>query len=367
MSWYSVDNVAEISSPAVLVYPDRVRQNIRHMVDIAGDVRRLRPHVKTTKMREVVQLHLDQGINRFKCATIAEAEMTAGAGAADVLLAYQPVGPNVARFVRLGQAFPRTRFSAVVDDEATVDALSAAASRAGVTLRLFLDLDGGMHRTGIEPGPRAVDLYRRLSSRPGLEAAGLHMYDGHVRTTDPAERGRAADATFAHVAATRDAIAAAGLPVPSIVVGGTPTFPCHARRPDVECSPGTTAFWDASYAATLPDLPFVPALLVLTRVISRPAANRLCLDLGHKAIAAENPHPRVMLFGLEDARAVGHSEEHLVLETDRAGDFPVGTPVYGVPFHVCPTVALHDAATVVTDGRADGRWQVAARTRMLTI
>jgi D-serine deaminase-like pyridoxal phosphate-dependent protein len=323
--------------------------------------------VKTTKMREVVRLHLDAGIDRFKCATIAEAEMTATAGAADVLLAYQPVGPNVARFVRLGQAFPATRFSAVVDDEATVDALSAAATAAGVTLRLLLDLDGGMHRTGIEPGGRAVDLYRRLSTRPSLEAAGLHMYDGHVRATDPAERCRAADATFAHVAAMRDALAAAGLRVPAVVVGGTPTFPCHARRPDVECSPGTTAFWDAGYAAILPDLPFVPALLVLTRVVSRPAANRLCLDLGHKAIAAENPHPRVVLFGLEDARAVGHSEEHLVLETDRAGEFPVGTPVYGVPFHVCPTVALHDAATVVSGGHAGGHWPVVARARTLTV
>ncbi len=367
MSWYDIDNVAEVPSPAVLVYPDRVRQNIRRLVDIAGDVRRLRPHVKTTKMREVVQLHLDQGIERFKCATIAEAEMTAGAGAADVLLAYQPVGPNIARFVRLGQAFPGTRFSAVVDDEATVDALSAAAVASGVTLRLFLDLDGGMHRTGIEPGPRAVDLYRRLATRPGLEAAGVHMYDGHIRASDPVERERAADASFAHVAAMRDAIVTAGLTVPSIVVGGTPTFPSHARRPDVECSPGTTAFWDASYGATLPDFPFVPALLVLTRVISRPAANRLCLDLGHKAIAAENPHPRVVLFGLEDAKAVGHSEEHLVLETARAADFPVGTSVYGVPFHVCPTVALHDAATVVVDGRAEGRWPIIARARTLTI
>ncbi|MEO5820189.1 MAG: D-TA family PLP-dependent enzyme, partial [Vicinamibacteraceae bacterium] len=321
----------------------------------------------TTKMREVVQMHLEQGISRFKCATIAEAEMTAEAGALDVLLAYQPVGPNVARFVRLGQAFPGTRFSAVVDDEATVDALAAAAVAAGVTLSLFLDLDGGMHRTGISPGTRALDLYRRLSSSPGLAAAGLHMYDGHVRGTDPEARRRAADESFAHVTSMCAAILSVGLAVPSIVVGGTPSFPFHARRPDIECSPGTTAFWDASYAALLPDMPFEPALLLLTRVISRPASNRLCLDLGHKAVAAENPHPRVVLFGLEDATAVGHSEEHLVLETDRAGDFPVGSVLYGVPWHVCPTVALHDRAVVVRDGRADGHWRVAARGRMLTV
>ena len=368
MPWYTVDNVADVPSPALLVYPERVARNIRAALEIVGDARRLRPHLKTSKMGEVVRLHLDEGITRFKCATIAEAEMAARAGAPDVLLAYQPVGPNVARFVRLVQTFPATRFAAIVDDTATVDALSAAAIAAGgVTLDLLVDLDGGMHRSGIAPGPGAVELYRRLSTQPGLRAAGLHMYDGHVKATDVEARRRASDDAFAHVETMRQAITAAGLDVPSVVVGGTPAFPFHAQRAGVECSPGTTVFWDAGYGATLPDLPFVPAAALLTRVISRPSANRLCLDLGHKAVAAENPHPRVVLFGLEDATAVGHSEEHLVLETDRAADFPVGTAVYGVPWHVCPTVALYNDAVVVRDGRADGRWQVAARARTLSI
>ena len=367
MAWYTVDNVADLPSPALLVYPDRVSQNIRRMIDIVGDVRRLRPHLKTSKLPEVVRLHLDQGVTRFKVATIAEAEMAAGAGAPDVLIAYQPVGPNVARFVRLAQAFPSTRFAAIVDDAATVSHLSDAAVAAGVALPLLVDLDGGMHRTGIAAGPRAVELYRSLATRPGLRAAGLHMYDGHVRATDFEARRRASDEAFAHVQAMLDALTAAGLEVPSVVAGGTPTFPIHAARPGVECSPGTTVFWDAGYAATLPDLPFVPAITVLSRVVSAPAPNRLCLDLGHKSVASENPHPRVILFGLEDATAVGHSEEHLVLETPRAADFPVGTALYGVPWHVCPTVALHDEAVVIRDGHADARWKVVARARTLTV
>ena len=367
MPWYTVDNVDDVPSPALLVYPERVAQNIRAAVEIAGDAQRLRPHLKTSKMSEVVRMHLDAGVTRFKCATIAEAEMAASAGAPDVLLAYQPVGPNVARLVRLVQTFPATRFAAIVDDRGAIDALSAAAVADRVVLDLFLDLDGGMHRSGIAPGPDAVELYRWLSTRPGLRAAGLHMYDGHVKATDLGARRRAADAAFAHVDAMRQAIAAAGLAVPSVVVGGTPAFPFHAQRTGVECSPGTTVFWDAGYASTLPDLPFVPAAVLLTRVISRPAADRLCLDLGHKAVAAENPHPRVVLFGLEDATAVGHSEEHLVLETGRAADFPVGSALYGVPWHVCPTVALYNDAVVVRNGRAEGRWQVAARARRLTI
>src|SRR6476469_5848640 len=99
VDWYTVTNVDQVPSPALLVYPDRVEENIRRMVAIAGGVARLRPHMKTNKLPEVVAMHLAQGITKFKCATIAEAEMIAAVGAPDVLLAYQPVGPNVERLI----------------------------------------------------------------------------------------------------------------------------------------------------------------------------------------------------------------------------------------------------------------------------
>jgi D-serine deaminase-like pyridoxal phosphate-dependent protein len=79
------------------------------------------------------------------------------------------------------------------------------------------------------------------------------------------------------------------------------------------------------------------------------------------------PHPRVQLLGLPDARFITHSEEHLVVETDHAESFAVGDCLYGVPWHICPTVALHSEAVVVRNGRAEGRWKVAARERVLTI
>src|SRR3954462_7131894 len=141
--WYRVSNVDDVASPALLVYPDRVEENIRRMVAIAGGVDRLRPHMKTNKLPEVVRMHLAQGITKFKCATIAEAEMIAACGAPDVLLAYQPVGPNVDRLIELGRRFPETTFSAVADDEGAIRQLSESAARAGVTLNLFLDLDVG--------------------------------------------------------------------------------------------------------------------------------------------------------------------------------------------------------------------------------
>src|SRR5262245_56813352 len=100
-NWFVLENDADVASPGLLVYPDRVEENIRRMIALVGNIERLRPHMKTHKMPDIIRLQLRHGIRRFKCATIAEAEMTAGAGAKDVLLAYQPVGPNVSRFLLL--------------------------------------------------------------------------------------------------------------------------------------------------------------------------------------------------------------------------------------------------------------------------
>lgn len=365
--WYEIKNVDEVDSPALLVYPDRAEENIRRMIATVGDMRRLRPHMKTHKLPEMIRLQLAHGITKFKCATIAEAEMTAACSAADVLLAHQPIGPKVQRFIQLVQKFPGTKFSTIADDGTVIRALSAACEQAHTSVEVLLDIDCEMHRTGIEPGPKAAELYKLLCTLPGLKPGGLHAYDGHIRDSDPQKRADICKAAFAPVRALRQELQKAGLPVPCVVAGGTPTFPIHAQQSDVECSPGTCVFWDASYEAKCPDMDFLNAALVLTRVVSKPGGNRLCLDLGHKSIASENPHPRVVFLNLPDAKAVSHSEEHLVVESERAGEIELGACLYGVPWHVCPTVALHSEAVAVRDGRAQENWKVIARNRRLTI
>jgi D-serine deaminase-like pyridoxal phosphate-dependent protein len=374
-NWFAVADVDTVPSPALLVYRERVEENLRRMLAIAGNPLRLRPHIKTHKMREVIDLQLGLGIRKFKCATIAEAELAAIAGVPDLLLAYPPVGPAMVRFIELIQAFPDTRFSVIGDDAGALAELSrtlvstrgALGRQAGpeAALEVLLDIDVGQHRTGVPAGPKAVELYRLLAALPGLRPGGLHAYDGQITDSDPATRAAACDAAYAPVSALRRELAAAGLPVPRLVAGGTPTFPRHAKRGDVECSPGTCVFWDAGYAHKIPDLGFLPAALVLARVVSKPGPNLLCLDLGHKAVAAEMPPPRVRFLNLEDAKAIVHSEEHLVVESAHAGAFAVGDCLYGIPWHICPTVALHAAAVIIEKGRTAGLWPVAARARRL--
>ncbi len=365
--WFAIGNEAEIASPALLLFRERVEGNLRRMLAIAGGPERLRPHVKTHKLAPIVAMQLALGITKYKCATIAEAEMTAAAGAPDVLLAFPPVGPTAERLVELQRRFAGTQFSTVADSEETIRALGAAAERAGFPLDVLLDLDCGMGRTGIAPRQEAVRLYRLIAETRGLRTGGLHAYDGHMDEPDVAARTAQCDAAFAPVLTLWKSLASLRIPVPRLVAGGTPTFAIHARHADRELSPGTCVLWDFGYGDKFVDLPFEPAAVLLTRVISKPGADRLCLDLGHKAVASESPHPRVRLLELPDAVPVMHSEEHLVVEMPRAGEFRVGDCLHGIPRHICPTVALHSEAWIVEQGIARECWPITARARRISV
>ncbi|HIL73915.1 MAG TPA: D-TA family PLP-dependent enzyme, partial [Verrucomicrobia bacterium] len=254
--WHTLADPDEIPSPALLVYPERIGENIRRMIATLGQAERLRPHVKTHKMAEVVQLQLKAGISKFKCATIAEAEMLGQAGAKDVLLANQPVGPNIDRLLGLGGWFRDVRFSTIADDAEAVGNLAQAAQAAGVILPVWLDLDVGMGRTGIAPGQAAATLYKLIGQLPGVEPAGLHLYDGHLHDSDTAKRLAKWQTMMDEVLPFCASLETDGLPVPGVVGGGTPTFPFHAQHTDHECSPGTTLLWDFGYRDAFPDLEY---------------------------------------------------------------------------------------------------------------
>ena len=330
---------------------------------------RLRPHVKTHKMAEIVRLAESLGIRKHKCSTIAEAEMVAAAGGTDVLLSYPLVGPNLKRFALLVRGYRATTFRVTVDHPDSAHALSAAVQGLDRPVPVLVDLEVGMGRTGIDPGEPAAELYALIDRLPNLVPDGLHAYDGHIKDSDLEERRLAVQPGLERTLALYDRLLRRGLAVPRFVVGGTPTFPIYAEldRPGVECSPGTCVLQDDSYATRYPDLPFTPAALILTRVVSHPRPGRLCLDLGYKAVAADPIGSRARLLEVDDARQVVHSEEHLVVETDLAESIPIGTPLLALPTHICPSVALHRRAYVIDNGRVVGQWEVTARDRMLGV
>ncbi len=365
---YRVDDLSQLLSPSLLLFRELLDQNIDSMIGIAGSADRLRPHCKTHKMANVARIELAKGIRKHKCATLAEAQMLADAGVKDVFLAYNLVGPNIGRAVEFLKRFPDVAFAVTADHPQTVAALSEAVSAAGKTIQVLLDVDFGFHRTGIAPSDKAVALYRQIAQSPGLRPGGLHAYDGHQHQPSRTEREQAVEADWSTVRAFRDRLVKEGLPVPRIVVGGTPTFPVHAanRDPAVEIAPGTCVLNDAGYTEAYADMPFKPAAVLLTRVVSKPTDDRLTLDAGTKSVATDPPlGRRVTIPELPDARQVVHNEEHLVIETSRAKDFAPGDVLMAIPRHICPTVALHKDVYVISEGRLVERWPVTARDRFL--
>ena len=362
MDWFDLVSPERIASPALLVYPERIKYNIKRMIKVAGQARRLRPHVKTHKCREIVTLQMQHGIDKFKCATVAEAEMLAQCEVGDVLLAYQPTGPNISRLIQLLTNYSGTVFSALIDDPDNLKQIELKLQEAGQTMGLFLDLDVGMHRTGITPGQAAMDLKDLILKSDYLIFRGWHVYDGHIRHSDFEQRHSVAEHGLS-----------AALEMFSndheveIVAGGSPTFPVHALNPRFNLSPGTCLLWDQGYTQLLPDQQFKVAAILMTRIISKPGTDLLCLDLGHKALASEMPHPRVYLAQLGPVEFVSHSEEHLLVRTSQASDFQVGDVLFGIPMHICPTVALHQEMVVIEDGEEIDRWEVYARNRKINV
>ncbi len=381
MTWYEVTNADTIASPALLVYPGRLLSICQQTIRLAGGPDRLRPHVKTHKMRDVTGLLLSLGVRQFKCATIGEARMLADfAGpsafqpdallprpgvdersqekAIDILVAYPLVGPAVAQLAQLRAKFRAARFSCLIDAAASAQRVSDQFKDN--PLDVYIDLNVGMNRTGIKPTD-ALALWDFCQALPGIRVVGLHAYDGHVRATDLTLRTQQADETFALADGVRQSIAHAHGVTLSLIMGGTPTFALHARHPNVTVSPGTFVFWDAGYGQLLPDLPFDVAAVLLMRVISVIDDQTLCLDLGHKAVAAENPLPRVVFLNQPDAVPIGQSEEHMVVKVADAHQFLPGTVWYGVPVHICPTVNLYNSVNVVVNHQHVDTWPVTAR------
>ena len=310
---------------------------------------------------------LSAGIKKFKCATIAEAEMLASVAAPDVLLSYQPVGPKANRLAELVKKFPKTKFSCLIDNLESAQHLSSVFLNQSVSIQVYIDLNVGMNRTGIVP-EAALKLYEECKSLKGITIDGLHAYDGQLRDADFAVRAKRCDDAFNKVEALQKTIFEKEGKKIIIVAGGTPTYSIHSKRKEIECSPGTYIYWDKGYEQILTEQNYLFAALVITRIISKPTEDTICIDLGHKAIASENPLAnRVYFLNATDLEPTGHSEEHMTFKTSIGNTFSVGDVLYGVPYHVCPTIALHDEACVVQNHKVVEVWKTSSRNRKITI
>ena len=366
---YCFEEQSQVSSPALIYYPDILQQNLAQVLTDADGAKRLWPHVKSHKMAALIRMQLEAGIQRFKCATLAEAGLAASCGAEHVLLAYPLVGPAIAGFLRLAASYPSTCFWAIGDNLATLEELGRTAAGCGQTVPVLVDVNPGMNRTGVLCGQLPA-FYQKASSLPGLSLRGIHYYDGNRTEKDFAARKQAV--LFAEETLHRmsEAIRANGFCCDTAVLGGSPTMSCYRglleHYPHAYLSPGTLFVYDWGYSVKYPDLAYTPAAAVLTRVISHPAPGYFTLDLGYKAISTDQPGSSGLLLSVPYAREAFQSEEHwtFCMEEGHEDKRPaLGSELFVLPTHICSTTALYSSVITVKQHHLCGQWDVTARDR----
>ena len=351
---YSIATATEVLTPALALYVDCVDANIAATLRLLDhDATRWRPHVKTAKLSLTMRRLTAHGVTNFKCATSLELLTLCEAGGLDVLVAYPAVGRNAERVVDIARQFPNVAVSALVESTESVQIWRAKA------IGLFIDINPGMDRTGIELH-RTDDIVvlARTIVAAGIHFRGLHCYEGHLAGPNLPERTAAAHAVYARLLEIEEVLARCGIPVPEIITSGTPGLPCslqyepfRSRRFAHRVSPGTLVYGDATSFAQLPlEYGYVPAVLVVTTVVSHPAANVITCDAGHKTLSADAGVPNCLVLGYSGLEPLAPSEEHLPLLARDGGPLPaIGQILYLLPRHVCPTVNNFDEALIIRD------------------
>ncbi len=319
-----------------------------------GDAKRWRPHIKTAKIASVIRQMIGHHVRCFKCATTLELLTACEAGADDVLLAFPVTGANARRTVEVARQFPATAVSVLVESREQLELW------IGTGVGIFIDVNPGMNRTGISQ-ERGADILE-LARHAGAAFRGLHYYDGHAE-------GAAAAAGYDRLLEIVGALTAAGCPPGEVITSGTPATQTALAHTGLgagpfqhRVSPGTVVYNDMSSLAQLPGLGYQAAVVVLATVISHPAPGMFTCDAGHKSVSADAGVPTCQVVGHPEYQPMKPSEEHLPMRVDAAEAVPeIGSLIYLMPRHVCPTVNNFDEAVMVAGGEIRGFERVAAR------
>ncbi|MBX0297702.1 alanine racemase [Haloarcula nitratireducens] len=359
--------VENLETPALLVDIDAMERNIEEYAAFAdeNDIS-LRSHAKTHKNAELAALEdemTDGG--GICCQTLGEVETMARNGIDDIYLSYQVVGKKkLDRFCWLSQKVEK--LATTVDSAATIDCLQEAAHEHQTTVEVILEVDVGLHRTGIGPGPQAVALAERIDEAANLEFNGILSYESHVKA-EAATESEFDELCWDAMELAQDVvedIEAAVTSVDEVKIGGTATSRYSGKHPVVtEINPGMYPFNDVGELELRPwevcknDC----TATVITTVISVPDNDRLVVDGGSKTFSLDKPQMPVPK-NRDDIEYVNASEEHGWIDiSDSDGSFAVGDRLEFIVPHVCTTINLHDLIIGIRDDRVEELWEVQAR------
>lgn len=369
---YRIRDLTSVMTPALAIYPEIVRSNIDFTLELlGGNPERWRPHVKTAKLEAVMRMLVERGVKHFKCATTLELITACDAGAIDVLIAYPVTGANALRARQIADEYDRVQISALVETPAQIEDWKASS------VSLFVDINPGMDRTGIEQShfEEILALVNAIRAA-GLRFAGLHYYDGHLHTPDLRLRISEAHRGYDRLLEIVKRLENTGVRVPEVVTSGTPAFPATVSYGPFQgasfvhrASPGTVVYNDVSSASELPaEYRYRPAALVVSCVVSHPRPGIITCDAGHKTLSVDAGVPNCVVLGRPEFRPSKPSEEHLPIAMPPLVPPPaMGAVLYLVPRHVCPTVNNFDHALFVRDGHIASVEPVSARGRELPL
>lgn len=342
----------DLETPLAMVDVAVMERNLARMARLAASAgMHLRPHAKTHKTPLVARRQLEHGAAGLTVATLREAEVFAGSGVDDLLLAHPPVGR--AKLDRLARLAGSVRRLAVALDSLEV------AEALPESVEVLWEVDTGLHRIGTPPGEPTVEAVRGLVERiRPARFRGLITHAGHAYAArGRKEREAVAEQEASGLLETAAALRERGIPVLELSVGATPTAPyAEGFRGITEMRPGTYVFGDANQVTLgsqdLEDC----ALAVVATVVSTPARDRAIVDAGSKALSADLRVPGLDSFGIvlgrEGLTVDRLNEEHAVIGGAGAGGLRLGDRLVIVPAHACTTVNLHPALLYVSDAEA---------------
>lgn len=363
---------AALNTPVLVIERQALLANIETMAAFAAAKGlKLRPHAKTHRSADIARLQRDAGAIGFCCAKLGEAEALAAEGVSEGLLITSPVvaAPAIARLAALN--LRTSGMKAVVDHPDNVAALGAAAAAAGKALEVVIDLDPGIHRTGVASPQAAVELLAAIRAQPALTYAGLQCYCGAQQHIERfSDRKASLEDRAAHIRQVIAALAAAG-GAPAIVTGsGTGS---HRIDADLglftELQVGSYVFMDDQYLAC--DLagqgseasPYERSLFIDATVVSANSPGLATLDAGFKAASTDAAPPQVVSGAPAGSRVFFMGDEHSAIVPADGPPPPLGARVVLAAPHCDPTVNLYDAYHVVENGALVAVWPVTARGR----
>lgn len=361
------DSIGAIETPALLLDLDAFERNMQKMSDsLKGRGMRLRAHAKSHKCPDIALRQVAMGAVGICCQKVSEAAVFVNAGITDVLVTNQVASLTKAH--RLAALAQQARVGVLVDHPQQINWLQQAALAAGVRLDVYVEVNVGANRCGVNPGEEAVSLALLVDQQSALRLAGLQCYQGaaqHMR--EPTQREAAIAQACEWAQQTRDAIAAKGVACERITGAGSGTYWLE-RDSGVfnEIQAGSYIFWDRDYSDNLSgpdDCVFEHALFVQTTVMSCTQADKAMVDAGLKASSVDSGMPTV--WKRPDLKFIKASDEHGVLQMNVPGTLSLGDVLWLVPGHCDPTVNLYDELIGIRGNRVESIWPISARGALL--